>query len=146
MPATGFQWNLTSVVVPGLVDEAEGVDAEALHRPVRAGDGPVGHHPHEHVGRLGLQRDEVPERVVGGLGLGDLPVGLGLGGVDDVGELDPVLDEEDGDVVADQVPDALVRVELDGESPHVTGGVGRSPGAGDGREPHEHRRLDRRCR
>ena len=53
------------------------------------------------VGRLGVQRDEVPEGVVRRPGLRDLPV-EGLGGVDDVRELEPVLDEEHRDV-ADQI-------------------------------------------
>ena len=44
-PATGFQWNFTSDVEPSACDEAEGVDAEALHRGVRAGDRPVRHRP-----------------------------------------------------------------------------------------------------
>jgi hypothetical protein len=35
--------------------------------------------------------------------LRDLLVGAGLDGVDEVGEEDGVLDEEDGDVVADDV-------------------------------------------
>jgi hypothetical protein len=56
---------------------------------------------------------------VGGLRLRDLHVRVRLGGVDDVGELDAVLDEEDGDVVADQVEHALVGVELHREAPHV---------------------------
>ena len=90
-----------------LVDEPEGVDAEALHHPVRQGDGPVGHAP-GHV-RLGLrvEGDEVPERVVRALRLRDLPVGFGLDRVHDVRELDALLDEEDGDVVADEVVVAL---------------------------------------
>ena len=52
-------------------------------------------------------------------------VGLGLGGVDDVGELDAVLDEEHRHVVADQVEGALVGVELHREPSGVTDGVRR---------------------
>ena len=128
---------------PG-VDQAEGVDAEAFHEPERPGQGPVGHDPHDHVHALGRERDEVPEVVVSRLRLGEVPVGLGLGGVDQVGELDGVLDEEHGDVVADEVPVALLRVQLDGEPPDVPGHVGRALAAGDGREPHERRRSSRR--
>lgn len=40
---------------------------------------------------------------MGGGGLGDFVVAAGLDGVDEVGEEDGVLDEEDGDVVSDQV-------------------------------------------
>ena len=53
-------------------------------------------------------------------------VGLRLHGVDEVGELDRVLDEEDRDVVADEVPVALLRVELHGEAAHVAGEVERA--------------------
>ena len=68
--------------------------------------------------------------------------GCGLPGVDDVGELDRVLDEEDRDVVADQVEGALVGVELRRETAGVAHRVGRAPRAEHGGEPHEHRRLD----
>ena len=54
----------TNTDSPCVVDQAEGVHAEALHHAVAARDGAVGHHPHQHVRRLGHQRDEVPERVV----------------------------------------------------------------------------------
>ena len=71
------------------------------------------------------------------LRLRELAVGLGLHGVDEVGELDRVLDEEDRDVVADDVPVALLRVELHGEATHVAGEVGRALAAGHRREAHE---------
>ncbi len=88
---------------------------------------------------FGHQRDEVPEVVVRRLGLREPAVGLRLHRVDQVGELDRVLDEEDRDVVADQVPVALLRVELDGEAAHVARQVEGALAAGDGREPHERR-------
>lgn len=113
----------------GGVDQAEGVDAEALHRAVGARDAAVGHVPQRVVRGLRVQGDEVPERVVGALGLRDLPVGMRLAGVDDVRELDRVLDEEDRDVVADEVEDALAGVELGREPPGVADGVGGAPGA-----------------
>ena len=123
------------------VDAAEGVDAEALHRPVRARDAPVRHVPDRVVLTLGVQRDEVPERVVRALRLRDLAVRVRLGRVDHVGELDAVLDEEDRDVVADEVEGALVGVELRREAPGVSDGVGRAAGPQDGREADEDRGL-----
>jgi hypothetical protein len=119
------------------VDEPEGVDAEALHDAERPRDGPVRHDPHDHVHRLGHQRDEVPEVVVGRLRLREAAVGLRLHRVDQVGELDRVLDEEHRDVVADEVPVALLGVELDGEAADVAGEVERALAAGDGREADE---------
>ena len=49
VPAPGVQWNLTKCDSPAGVDQPEGVHAEALHRPVAARDGAVGHRPHQHV-------------------------------------------------------------------------------------------------
>ena len=76
-----------------------------------------------------------------GLRLREAAVRLLLGGVDQVGELDRVLDEEDRDVVADEVPVALLGVELDREAADVAGQVGRALAAGDGREADERRRA-----
>ena len=50
---------------------------------------------------------------------------LGLHRVDEVRELDPVLDEEDGDVVAHEVEVALLGVEPRREPAYVPYGVGR---------------------
>ena len=44
--------------------------------------------------------------------------------VDEAREQDRVPDEEDGRVVADQVPVTLLRVELEGEASRVSHGVG----------------------
>ena len=74
-------------------------------------------------------------------GLRHREVRLGLGGVDQVGKLHRVLDEEDRDVVADQIPVALVGVELHREAAHVARGVGRAALAEHGREADEDRRL-----
>ena len=65
-------------------------------------------------------------------------IGLHLHRMDQVGELDRVLDEEDRDVVADQVPVALLGVELDREAAHVARRVHRAGAAGHGGEAHEH--------
>ena len=101
----------------------------------------VGHVPDRVVLGLGVQRDEVPERVVRALRLRDLPVRVRLAGVDDVGELDAVLDEEDRDVVADQVEGALVGVELRREAAGVADRVGRAARAQHGGEADEDRGL-----
>ncbi len=119
------------------VDEAEGVNAETLHGAVRARDPPIAHVPHDVVGGLGVQRDEIPEGVVGRLRLRDLAVGVGLAGVDHVRELDAVLDEEHRDVVADEVEHSFVGVELHGEPARVANGVSRPARAENGREAAE---------
>ena len=60
-------------------------------------------------------------------------------GVDQVGKLQGVLDEEDRHIVADEIEVALVGVELDGKTSDVARQVGRAARAGDGRESDEHR-------
>ena len=140
-PCFGFQWNLTKVDLPSaLTSRKVWTPKPSMNRNDR-GMRPVGHDPHDHVHALGRERDEVPEVVVGGLRLREVAVRLGLDGVDQVGELDRVLDEEDRDVVADEVPVALLGVELDGEAADVAGEVGRALAAGDGREADEDRGL-----
>jgi hypothetical protein len=66
---------------------------------------------------------EVPEVVVRRLCLRDLAVRLGLSGVDNIRELHGVLNEKDGDVVANNVPVALLCVELDGKTANITDSV-----------------------
>ena len=108
------------------VDEAEGVDAEAFHRAKRAGDRAVRHHPHDHVEALGHQAHEIPEIVVGRLRLREGPIGLGLHRMDEVGEFHRILDEEDRDIVADEIPIAFLGVELHREAAHVACEVERA--------------------
>jgi hypothetical protein len=115
--------------------------AKALHGAVAARDGAVGHRPHQHVGDFGHQRGKVPERVVCGSRLRHGEVRLGLGGMDQVRKLHRVLNEEDRNVVAHQIPVAFVRVELHGEAAHISCGVGRAAFAEDGRETDEDRCL-----
>lgn len=123
------------------VYQPEGMHAEALHHPEAARQCPIRHQPHDRVQRLRLQRHEVPQGVVRRLRLRDLVVRLRLDRMNEVGELDAVLDEEDGKVVAYQVVVALVGVELRREPADITNGVSRAAGPGDRGEPHEHRCL-----
>lgn len=89
------------------------------------------------MGRLGTERDEIPDHV------GVLQVGLRIPllCVDEGGEEEGVTDEEDGCVVADEVPVAVLSVVLHGEAARVTGRVRRPALPADGREADEHRRL-----
>ena len=67
-------------------------------------------------------------------------VGLGVAflGMDEVGELDGVANEECGGVVSDQIPVAFFGVELEGKPADVADGVGGAFFAGDGGEAAEH--------
>jgi len=61
-------------------------------------------------------------------------VRLWLDRMDKIGELDRLLDEEDGDVVADNVPIAFFGVEFGGETSNVSDGVCATSATLDGRE------------
>ena len=68
---------------------------------------------------------------------------LWLGSMDDVGKLDGILYEEYGNVIGDNVPVALLRVEFDGKTTDITDGVGAASTAKDGREADKDGRLPR---
>lgn len=61
--------------------------------------------------------------------------------MDEIGELDRVLDEKHGDVVADNVPIAFPRVNLDCKAAHVASEVERALAPGDRGEANEGWRL-----
>ena len=60
---------------------------------------------------------------MGRRGLRHRKVRLRLRCVHEVGKLHRILDEEDGDVVADQIPIAFIGVELDREAADIAGGI-----------------------
>ena len=100
------------------------------------------HSPEQCVHRRGLLTEEIPSVVVRGRCLRDLAVGLRLDGMDKIWELDRVLDEENGNVVAYNVclpvsspygntsilykltKVALVCVETNGKTMNIAHGVG----------------------
>jgi hypothetical protein len=123
---------------PG-IDQAKRVDSEALHGSKGPRDAAVAHVPQNVMGGLGVQGHEVPEGVMGGLGLRNFDIGMRLGCVNDVGELDAVLDEEHRNVVSDEVECALRSVELHREAPGVADGVSRASRPEHGREPSKYR-------
>jgi methyl coenzyme M reductase subunit C-like uncharacterized protein (methanogenesis marker protein 7) len=75
--------------------------------------------------------------------LRNLIVRLGFSSVDDIRELHRVLNEEDRDVVSNDIPVALVGVELDGETAHVSHSVCRTTRSKYRRESEEDRGLAR---
>ena len=91
--------------------------------------------------RLRVHIGEVPKVIVRRLCLRDFIVRFRLARVDKFGELDGVLDEEDRDVVPDDVPVALLCVELDSEAANITNSVRRASAAEDGGESDEDRGL-----
>src|SRR5262249_8566460 len=63
--------------------------------------------------------------------------GLRLGGVNKIGKLHRILDEEDWNVVADDVPVALLRIELDRKAANVPRQIRRTLAAGHRRKADE---------
>ena len=132
-PLVALEVELHPVTFAGSVHPLEGVRPIAVHVAPARRQAPIAEQPGELVRGLGRVREEIPN-VVGFLLVG---VGVVLLGVDEVGELQRVTDEEDRGVVAGEVPVALGGVELDGETTGVTHRVRRPLGAGDGGEANE---------
>src|SRR5450756_2061142 len=84
------------------------------------------------------ERNEIPEGVVRTCRLRKATVGFHFYGMDEVGEFNGILDEENRDVVADQVPVAFLGVKLDGKSTYITRRIYRTGAAGDGRYTSKH--------
>src|SRR5690606_190627 len=106
-----------------------------------SGNAAIRHHPGNRMDGLGHKGDEIPKGIVRGSSLWHTVVGLGLYSVYQIGELHGVLDEENRNVVAHEIPVALVGVKLDGKTAHVPGGVLGPTLACDGREPYKDGRL-----
>ena len=60
----GFQWNFTKRDLPCALTSRKVWTPKPSIIAKAARDGAIAHHPHQHVGALGRQRDEVPEGVV----------------------------------------------------------------------------------
>lgn len=99
--------------------------------------------PHEHVRRLGVVVLEIPEVVMGCLGLGNLVVWLGFASMDDVGKLDGVLNEEHGNIVGDNIPVSFLCVELDRKTSHIANGISAATATEHCRKPDKNGRLAR---
>ncbi len=64
--------------------------------------------------------------------------------VNEIGELVGIPNEEHGGVVADQIPVAFIRIELDREAAHVPLGIGCTELTGDGGKAQNERRAGTR--
>lgn len=74
---------------------------------------------------FGSYRNEIPKVVVGSLSLGYFIMRHRLARVNDVGEFNGVLNEKDGNVVADQIEVALGSIELGGKPTNISDGIRR---------------------
>ena len=119
------------------VDHLVGVDAEAFHVPVAGRNAARAEQMRQHVHGFGRLAHEV-EDAVRLLAERDR---IGLQGVDDIRELDGVADEEDREVVADEIPVAVLGIELHREAARIAGDLGGVAAADHGREADGQRRL-----
>lgn len=96
-----MEFDKLSVAIVG--DEAVGVDTETVDVSEGSRDTVTSHGPEQSVQSARLLAEEIPGGIVSRLGLGDFVVAAGLDGVDQIGEENGILDEEDGDIVADDI-------------------------------------------
>jgi hypothetical protein len=121
----GLEVNLGVDPLALLVDKLHRVTKVAVHLAPILGDTTVTHKDHDLVDGLGVLRKVIPEhgRVVG---VGQVGGGITLLCVDKERELGGVSKEEDGRVVGDDIPVALVRAELDGKPARISGTIVRA--------------------
>ena len=100
------------------------MDSETFHESEGPGNGPIGHRPHDHVHAFGHKGNEVPEVVMCSLSLREFSVGLRLGRMNQIRKLDRILNEEYRNVVPNNVPVSLLRIELYGKPSNVSRQVG----------------------
>ena len=106
---------------------------EAVHVAERQGDAAWTHRDGHLMQCLGQEGPEVPVvRCAAHAG-----AWVALDGVVEVGELQRVAQEEDGGVVAHEVPVALFGVELHGKAADIALGIGSAALTGHGGEAHE---------
>ncbi len=127
---------LGPAVLPGLGVPHVGVPAEAVHVPEADRGPPVRKQDRDLVDGLGSEGQEVPEHVR----VLEVRRRVPFLGVDEVGELHGIAEEEHRGVVPHHVEVALFRVELDSEAPGIALGVRRALLPADRREPREHLR------
>ena len=108
-----------------------------MHLPIILRNAAVAHENRHLVQRFRMTRPEVPRRDVAA----QVRVRIALLRVDEIRKLERIADKEHRRVIADDVPVALLGVELDREAAHVALGIGRAALARHRRESHEKRRF-----
>ena len=122
------------------VDERIGVRAEAVDVAIALRQPAIREQDRDLVQALRRQRPEIPHRGR----RAQVGLRMALLRVDEVGKFQRIADEEHRRVVADDVPIALLGVELQRKAAHVALGIRRTTLAGDGREAQE--QLPSSCR
>lgn len=116
-----------------IIDPSKGVGSVAIHVAVAERRASIAHKNGDLVESLG----RVGPKVKGGIGILQVANGASLLRVDKVGELDGILNEEDGSVIADHVVVTLLSVVLDREATGVTVAVVGTALTSDSREAEE---------
>jgi hypothetical protein len=70
-----------------------------------------------------LKPNKVPEIIVSALTLRNIIMRLGFYSMNNIGEFNGILNEENGDIVSNEVPDTFVGVELDCEPSNIANSV-----------------------
>lgn len=137
-PTRRFPVELHIVSFSGSVDKHVSVDTKAIHVPVVLWDTEIIKEEREHVETLRVVREEVQYPPV----LLNVGFGIRFQGVDHVGELHAVADEEDGEVVANEIEVAFSGVELDGKTTRISESLGAATLVDDGGETNNDGSLD----
>jgi hypothetical protein len=102
------------------IHKTERMDTKSLHEPERTRNGAIRHNPHDHVHTFRHQGNKIPEVIVRRLGLRKFTIRLRFRGMNQIRELQRILNEEDRNVVADNIPVPLLCIKLDCETADVT--------------------------
>ena len=130
----GLEVELDPEALVGGIEQRVGVRAIAVHVAYGGRQAAIRHQDRDLMQALRRQRPEIPHRGR----RAHVGLRMALLRVDEVGELVGVADEEHRRVVADEIPVAFGRVELQSEAAHVALGIGGAELAGDRREARQH--------
>lgn len=136
----GFPMEFDIMRLASFADEGVCVDTKTIHVPVILGDTHVIEQEGEHVKAFGVVGEEIEDPPI----LLDVGLGIGFEGVDHVGELEAITDEEDGEVVSDEVKVTLSGVKFDGKSSGVPQGFRAATLVDDGGEADDEGSLNSR--
>lgn len=104
------------------IHQLKGVRAVAVHVGEAIGSAAITEQEAHLMRRLRAQGEEVPEHVR----ILQMRLRITLLRVNEAGEQYGIADEEDRRVVANQIPDTVLRVEFDGETTRIPSGISRS--------------------
>src|SRR5947209_7695273 len=102
------------------IDHREGVTPEEMHMPEGLGNAAVRHDDCDLMEGLGQKRPEVP--VI--LSAAQTGAGVALDRVVEVREAERIAEEKDGRIVADDVPIAVLGIELESSPADIALGIG----------------------